>query len=61
MSLTISRRVLRWLAPKQEERRRQFRLTLAKNMATAEDLDRTIKTNGFDFGNKFSCYDKIKR
>jgi hypothetical protein len=43
MNLTLSKRVLRFLSPKQEEERREFRMALSKTMANAEDVTRTVR------------------
>lgn len=43
MNMTISKRVLRWLSPKHEEERQNFRIALSGTMAKAEDITRTVR------------------
>lgn len=43
MNLSISKKVLRWLSPKHEQERQEFRLALSKTMANAEDITRTVR------------------
>jgi hypothetical protein len=39
----LSVKILRWLDPKQEENRKDFRMCLTENMANAEDVTRTVR------------------
>lgn len=43
MNMSLSKRVLRWISPKHEEQRQEFRLALSKTMANAEDVTRTVR------------------
>lgn len=43
MNLTISKRVLRWLDPKQEIKRQELRMCLSRSVAQGEDIQRTVK------------------
>lgn len=43
MNLSLSKKVLRFLSPKHEEERREFRMALSKTMANAEDVTRTVR------------------
>ncbi len=47
--MKLHQKVLRFLDPKGEERRQDLRLCMARTCAEAEDLDKTIILNGFDF------------
>lgn len=43
MNLSLSKRFLRWVAPKHEQERQNFRISLSETMAKAEDITRTVK------------------
>jgi hypothetical protein len=41
--MNLSKRLLRWIDPKQEKKRQEFRMCLSQSMANAEDVTRTVK------------------
>ena len=43
MNIPISKRILRFLSPRHEEKRQEFRLAISKTMANAEDITRTVR------------------
>lgn len=43
MTLSLSKTLLRMIAPKYENNRQEFRMALNKTMANAEDITRTVK------------------
>ncbi len=47
--MKLHQKILKFLDPKGEACRQDFRMCLAQTSAHAEDVDRTISMNGFDF------------
>ena len=60
MTMTVSRKILRWISPGDEKRRVDFRMFLNQTMANAEDTTRIVKSMNGALHKKLEEYIKVK-
>lgn len=58
--MKLHQRLLKFLDPKGEACRQDFRMCIARTSAHAEDVNRTISINGFEFWKMLASGIKVK-